>query len=40
MYTQGSLHGQATLLASLPWHPWPDRDRLADDIITRLAARA
>ena len=32
------LHGQATLQASLPWHPWPaDRDRLAADIVERLA---
>lgn len=32
------LHGQATLQASLPWHPWPaDRYRLAYDIIRRLA---
>lgn len=34
------LHGQATLQANLPWHPWPDRNPLADDIITRLAERA
>ena len=31
------LHGQATLLGALPWHPWPDRDHLADEILTRLA---
>jgi AcrR family transcriptional regulator len=31
------LHGQATLQASLPWFPWPDRDQLADDVMTRLA---
>jgi AcrR family transcriptional regulator len=31
------LHGQATLQASLPWHPWPDRDELANDIMMRLA---
>lgn len=30
------LHGQATLQASLPWHPWPDRVALADDIMDRL----
>ena len=31
------LHGQASLQASLPWHPWPDRDVLAEDILVRLA---
>ena len=31
------LHGQATLQASLPWHPWPaDRNELANDIVRRL----
>jgi AcrR family transcriptional regulator len=32
------LHGQATLQASMPWHPWPaDRDELADEVMSRLA---
>ena len=32
------LHGQATLLISMPWHPWPsDRDRFADNVIGLLA---
>jgi AcrR family transcriptional regulator len=31
------LHGQATLQASLPWFPWPDRSELAESIMTRLA---
>lgn len=31
------LHGQATLQASMPWFPWPDRTELADEIMTRLA---
>lgn len=30
------LHGQATLQASLPWFPWPDRAALAEDIASRL----
>ncbi len=32
-----SLHGMATLRASLPWFPWPPRDALLDDLITRAA---
>ena len=32
------LHGQATLFANMPWHPWPaDRKRFADHIIDQLA---
>ncbi len=31
------LHGQATLRASLPWFPWPDRDHLGDEMMRRLA---
>ena len=32
------LHGQATLLVSMPWHPWPaDQTGLADRIMTQLA---
>jgi AcrR family transcriptional regulator len=32
------LHGQATLQASMPWHPWPaNRGRFADHIIDLLA---
>lgn len=30
------LHGQATLLASLPSFPWPDRDDLLQDLLNRL----
>ena len=29
-------HGQAALRASLPWFPWPDADRLADEVMQRL----
>ncbi|SHF78138.1 transcriptional regulator, TetR family [Jatrophihabitans endophyticus] len=31
------LHGQATLQASLPWFPWPPADRLATDVVRRMA---
>ena len=32
------LHGQATLLVSMPWHPWPaNREQFADHIIDQLA---
>lgn len=32
-----SLHGMATLRASLPWFPWPPRDALLDDLVRRAA---
>jgi AcrR family transcriptional regulator len=32
-----SLHGMATLSANLPWFPWPPRDNLLHDLITRVA---
>jgi AcrR family transcriptional regulator len=32
-----SLHGMATLRASLPWFPWPPRDTLLDELVTRAA---
>lgn len=32
-----ALHGMATLRASLPWFPWPPRDALLEDLITRVA---
>ena len=32
-----SLHGMATLRASLPWFPWPPRDSLLDDLVRRAA---
>lgn len=32
-----SLHGTATLRASLPWFPWPPRERLLDELVTRAA---
>ena len=32
-----SLHGMATLRASLPWVPWPPRDTLLDDLVQRAA---
>jgi AcrR family transcriptional regulator len=31
-----ALHGMATLRASLPWFPWPPRDELLDELITRV----
>jgi AcrR family transcriptional regulator len=32
-----SLHGMATLRASLPWFPWPPRDTLLDELVSRAA---
>src|ERR1700761_6767273 len=32
-----SLHGMATLRASMPWFPWPPRDTLLDELISRAA---
>jgi hypothetical protein len=32
-----SLHGMATLRASLPGFPWPPREALLQDLITRVA---
>jgi AcrR family transcriptional regulator len=32
-----SLHGMATLRASLPWFPWPPRDALLDELVRRAA---
>jgi AcrR family transcriptional regulator len=32
-----SLHGMATLRASLPWFPWPPRDTLLDELVQRAA---
>jgi AcrR family transcriptional regulator len=31
-----ALHGMATLHASLPWFPWPPRENLLDEFITRV----
>lgn len=30
-----SLHGMASLRASLPWFPWPPREQLAVELLTR-----
>lgn len=32
-----ALHGMVTLRASLPWFPWPPRDVLLRDLLTRVA---
>ena len=32
-----SLHGMATLRASLPWFPWPPRDTLMEELVQRAA---
>ena len=32
-----SLHGMATLRASLPWFPWPPRDTLLEELVQRAA---
>jgi AcrR family transcriptional regulator len=32
-----SLHGMATLRASIPWFPWPPRDTLLDELVRRAA---